>query len=57
VKVLLAPPVPRRSGAMAASAVLVAACCASLALTAHDTERLFEAAMHAHAAGDGLRAR
>ncbi|MGI5440591.1 hypothetical protein ACQEV4_25410 [Streptomyces shenzhenensis] len=39
------------------SRVLMAACCASLALTAHDTERLFEAATHAYAAGVNLRAR
>jgi hypothetical protein len=37
--------------------VLMAACCASLALTAHDTERLFEAAMYAHTAGAHLTTR
>ncbi|MEU8971510.1 M56 family metallopeptidase [Streptomyces monashensis] len=57
VQALMAPPVPRHNGATAAFAVLMAACCASLALTAHDTERLFEAAMHAHAAGAHLSAR
>ncbi|MEV5878492.1 M56 family metallopeptidase [Streptomyces sp. NPDC052101] len=54
VRALMAPPVRRHNGATAAFAVLMAACCASLALTAHDTERLFEAAMHAHAAGAHL---
>ncbi|MGW1157485.1 M56 family metallopeptidase [Streptomyces sp. NPDC002513] len=57
VRALLAPPMPRRNGATAAFAVLMAACCASLAVTAHDTERLFEAAMHAHAAAARLRTR
>ncbi|MER5543902.1 M56 family metallopeptidase [Streptomyces sp. NPDC002589] len=57
VRALLAPPVRRRNGVTAAFAALMAACCASLAVTAHDTERLFEAAMHAHAAGAHLRTR
>ncbi|QHA05295.1 M48 family metalloprotease [Streptomyces broussonetiae] len=57
VEALLAPPVPRHNGATTAFAMLMAACCASLALTAHDTERLFEAAMHAHAAGARLSSR
>ncbi|SEN38709.1 M56 family metallopeptidase [Actinacidiphila rubida] len=47
VRALLAPPVPRRTGAALAFAALIAACGVSLAITAHDTERLFEAAMHA----------
>jgi Zn-dependent protease with chaperone function len=54
---LLAPPIPRHKGATMAFAALMTACCASLALTAHDTERLFEAAMHAHSAAAHLRTR
>ena len=57
VRALLAPPTPRRDGAALAFAALMAACCASLAITAHDTERLFEAAMHAHATAGHLRTR
>ncbi|WP_308117071.1 M56 family metallopeptidase [Streptomyces guryensis] len=57
VQALLAPPVRRRGGVMAAFAVLMAACCVSLAVTAHDRERLFEAAMHAHAVGAQLPTR
>ncbi|MFJ8600384.1 M48 family metalloprotease [Streptomyces shenzhenensis] len=57
VQALLAPPAPHRNGAMAAFAFLMGACCASLALTARDTERLCGAAMHAHVAGANLRAR
>jgi Zn-dependent protease with chaperone function len=57
VQALMVPPVPRHNGATAAFAVLMAACCASLALTAHDTERLFEAAMYAHTAGAHLTTR
>lgn len=49
VQALLAPPVCRHNGVVAAFVVLMAACCVSLAVTAHDTERLFEAAMRAHA--------
>ncbi|MBY8877095.1 M56 family metallopeptidase [Actinacidiphila acidipaludis] len=55
VRALLAPPIPRRNGAALAFAALMTACCASLAVTAHDTERLFEAAMHAHATAGHLR--
>ncbi|WP_327248933.1 M56 family metallopeptidase [Streptomyces sp. NBC_01320] len=57
VQALLAPPLRSPNGVMAAFAVLMAACCASLAVTAHDTERLFEAAMHAHATATQLRIR
>jgi Zn-dependent protease with chaperone function len=56
VRALLAPPTPRRNGAALAFALLMIACCASLALTAHDTERLFEAAMRAQRAA-ALRVR
>lgn len=57
VRALLAPPIPRSNGPTLAFAALMAACCASLAVTAHDTERLFEAAMHAHATATHIRAR
>lgn len=57
VRALLAPPIPLRTGTAWAFAALMAACCASLAVTAHDTERLFEAAMHAHATAEHLRPR
>ncbi|MDF3298900.1 M56 family metallopeptidase [Streptomyces tropicalis] len=57
VRALLAPPMPRRDGVAVAFTVLMAACCASLAITAHDTERLFEAAMHAHTTATHLRTR
>lgn len=57
VQALLAPPVPRRNGAVVAFGVLVVACCGSLALAALDTEDLFEVAMHAYAAGAHLSAR
>ncbi|MFR9799460.1 M56 family metallopeptidase [Streptomyces sp. MS06] len=57
VQALLAPPRRRADGPMAAFAVLMATCCASLAVTVHDTERLFEAAMHAHTAATQLRTR
>ncbi|MEV6028786.1 M56 family metallopeptidase [Streptomyces sp. NPDC052036] len=57
VRALLDPPMPRRRGMTAAFAVLMAVCCASLAITAHDTERLFEAAMHAPATAAQLRMR
>jgi Zn-dependent protease with chaperone function len=57
VKALLAPPVRRRNGVTVAFLVLMAACCVSLVVTAHDTERLFDAAMHAHATGAQLRTR
>ncbi|SEG90667.1 Peptidase family M48 [Actinacidiphila yanglinensis] len=49
VRALLAPPIPRRDAAAAAFGALMVACCVSLAITAHDTERLFEAAIHARA--------
>jgi hypothetical protein len=57
VQALLAPPLRSPNGVMAAFAVLMAACYVSLAVTAHDTERLFEAAMHAHATATQLRTR
>ncbi|MFE7330043.1 M56 family metallopeptidase [Streptomyces sp. NPDC057565] len=57
VQALLAPPLRSPNGVMAAFAVLMAACCVSLAVTAHDTERLFEAAMHAHTTATQLRTR
>lgn len=57
VQALLAPPVRHRVGVMVAFSVLMAACCGSLAVTAHDTERLFEAAMHAHATAVRVSAR
>ncbi|MET8952671.1 M56 family metallopeptidase [Streptomyces sp. NPDC004393] len=57
VQALLAPPLPRPNMIMAAFVVLMGACCASLAVTAHDTERLFEAAMRAHATAAQLRTR
>ncbi|MFL4907033.1 M56 family metallopeptidase [Streptomyces sp. MMS24-I2-30] len=50
VRALLAPPMPRHNTAVVAFALLMAGCCGSLAVTAHDTERLFEAAMHAQSA-------
>ena len=50
VQALLSPPVPHRSMVVATLAVLAVACCVSLALAAHDTEALFEAAMRAYAA-------
>ncbi|MGW3354443.1 M56 family metallopeptidase [Streptomyces bungoensis] len=56
VQALLAPPLRSPTGVTAAFAALMVACCASLAVTAHDTERLFEAAMHAHAVAMRLRA-
>ncbi|MER6411205.1 M56 family metallopeptidase [Streptomyces humidus] len=57
VQALLAPPLRRADGVTAAFVILMATCCASLAVTAHDTERLFEAAMHAYAATPRLRTR
>ncbi|MGD3112596.1 M48 family metalloprotease [Streptomyces sp. YGL11-2] len=46
VKALLAPPTPLRRGLAVALTALIVVCCASLALTAHDVQRLFvEAAM------------
>jgi Zn-dependent protease with chaperone function len=57
VRALLAPPIPRRHGAALAFAALITACCASLAVTAHDTVRLFEAAMQAHTTAAHLRMR
>ncbi|MEU6173722.1 M56 family metallopeptidase [Streptantibioticus parmotrematis] len=56
VRALLAPPVPRRRVEVAAFAVLMVVCCASLAVAARDTDRLFDAAgVHAHAAAVHLR--
>lgn len=49
VKALLAPAPPRSRGALVVFAALLALCCASLAEAAHDTEKLFEHAMHATA--------
>ena len=57
VQALLAPQIPLRTAELAAFAALVAACCVSLALAAHQTELLFEAAMRAHAAGLHVRVR
>ncbi|WP_411152697.1 M56 family metallopeptidase [Streptomyces sp. A30] len=48
VKALLAPPTPLRRSLVMAFATLMVICCASLALAAHDIERLFEAAMPSH---------
>ncbi|PWI45734.1 M56 family metallopeptidase [Streptomyces sp. ICBB 8177] len=57
VRALLAPPVPRRRVEVAAFAVLVVVCCASLAIAARDTDRLFDAAgVQVRAAGVHLRA-
>lgn len=57
VRALLAPPMPHRVGAAVTFAVLMAACCGSLAVTTHDTELLFEAAMHAQNAAARVRTR
>lgn len=48
VKALLAPPTRLRRNLVVSLAALMVACCASLALAAHDTERLFESAMPSH---------
>lgn len=48
VRALLAPPTPLRHNLVVAFATVMAVCRASLALAAHDTERLFESAMPSH---------
>jgi hypothetical protein len=48
VKALLAPPAPLRRDLVIAFATLMVLCCASLALAAHDVDRLFESAMPSH---------
>jgi MFS family permease len=50
VQALLAPPAPLRRGLVAVFAVVMLLCCASLAEATHDTEELFETAMHAQVA-------
>ncbi|MCZ4103468.1 MULTISPECIES: M56 family metallopeptidase [Streptomyces] len=47
VKDLLAPPPGRRRMPLVVFALLLALCCTSLAEAAHDTEKLFEHAIHA----------
>jgi Zn-dependent protease with chaperone function len=53
VQALLTPPTPFRRGPVLVCAALTLVCCASLAEAAHDTERLFENAMHTSAAPHG----
>jgi Zn-dependent protease with chaperone function len=50
VQALLTPPAPFRRGPVVVCAALTLVCCVSLAEAAHDTERLFENAMHTSAA-------
>ncbi len=49
VQALLAPPPPVRRGLVAAHALLMVVCCMSLAHSAHDMDRLFDAASSLHA--------
>jgi Zn-dependent protease with chaperone function len=44
VRALLDPPVPARRGLVAAGALLIAVCCSSLALAAHEVDGVFDAA-------------
>ncbi|MFF4500423.1 M56 family metallopeptidase [Streptomyces sp. NPDC001401] len=50
VQALLTPPAPFRRGPVMVCAALMLVCCVSLAEAAHDTELLFENAMHTSAA-------